>query len=401
MEAAQAKVAEARANLAGLEAGGKPAEITDIENSLARARFDLQEAKSDYASLRRLAEKQAATEGGSGGRAREGQANRTGHRGPGEAAHFAGGQAGCGGGAGAPPGCRGGAGAGAANAQEQSVLRAPISGVVYDLAARPGAYLETGDLVANVGQLDRLRVRVYVDEPELGRVRPGQPVTIRWQALPGKQWHGTVERKPASIQPLGSRQVGEVVCTIENPGRELIPGTNVDAEIRTAVAADALVIPGRRCATMPPAITCSTVKEACWSAAPSTPASPTSPRCRSRAAWPKATPWPCLPKRRSSPASGLRRRRRPAPRGPDVNWFFHVCFRLPLRRGRGPIRLVSRSHPLSLVRAGRGQHGLDVRHHGPAALQPGPQAGHARAAGRARQRRHRGSSRPATPPPSS
>jgi hypothetical protein len=42
---------------------------------------------------------------------------------------------------------------------------------------------------------------------------------------------------------LGSRQVGEVVCTIENPGRDLIPGTNVDAEIRTAVANNALVIP--------------------------------------------------------------------------------------------------------------------------------------------------------------
>jgi multidrug efflux pump subunit AcrA (membrane-fusion protein) len=30
---------------------------------------------------------------------------------------------------------------------------------------------------------------------------------------------------------------------IENPGRELIPGTNVDAEIRTAVVEGALVIP--------------------------------------------------------------------------------------------------------------------------------------------------------------
>jgi len=34
-----------------------------------------------------------------------------------------------------------------------------------------------------------------------------------------------------------------VVCVIENPGRDLIPGNNVDAEIRTAVADGALVIP--------------------------------------------------------------------------------------------------------------------------------------------------------------
>jgi HlyD family secretion protein len=94
-----------------------------------------------------------------------------------------------------------------------------------------------------VGRLDRVRVRVYVDEPELGRVAIGQPVTIRWQALPGKEWKGTVDRKPTSIQALGSRQVGEVVCTIDNPGGDLIPGTNVDAEIRTAVVESALVIP--------------------------------------------------------------------------------------------------------------------------------------------------------------
>jgi HlyD family secretion protein len=97
--------------------------------------------------------------------------------------------------------------------------------------------------VANIGILKRLRVRVYVDEPLLGRVAPGQPVTIKWEALPGKQWTGTVERMPSSIVAMGSRQVGEVVCTIENPGHELIPGTNVDAEIRTAVVDNALVIP--------------------------------------------------------------------------------------------------------------------------------------------------------------
>jgi hypothetical protein len=33
------------------------------------------------------------------------------------------------------------------------------------------------------------------------------------------------------------------VCSIENPGRELIPGANVNAEIRTAVVDGALVVP--------------------------------------------------------------------------------------------------------------------------------------------------------------
>jgi HlyD family secretion protein len=242
IQAGEAKVAEAAANVAALEAGGRPSEFTDIDNSLIRARLDLQEATKEYESLRRLAEKQAATPvdvQAAQLKVQQAQlaidgllkrrtslvampdltAAKARQRDMQSSLDFARQRAG------------------------QSVVRAPIAGVVYGLAVQTGAYLNVGDLVANVGRMDRLRVRVYVDEPELGRIAEGQPVTLTWQALPGKKWLGTVQRKPTSIQALGSRQVGEVVCIIENPDRELVPGTNVDAEIRTAVVDNALVIP--------------------------------------------------------------------------------------------------------------------------------------------------------------
>ena len=124
-----------------------------------------------------------------------------------------------------------------------STVRSPIAGVVYGREARQGSYVNAGDLIANVGRMDQFRVKVFVDEPELGRVDVGQPVTITWDALPGRQWQGRVERKPTAIQALGSRQVGEVICLIANVGRALLPGTNVNAEIRAAVVEGALVIP--------------------------------------------------------------------------------------------------------------------------------------------------------------
>src|SRR4029077_2017569 len=58
----------------------------------------------------------------------------------------------------------------------KSVIRAPISGPVYQFDLKPGAYLDAGDLVASIGQLDRVRVKVFVDEPDLGRVARGKPV---------------------------------------------------------------------------------------------------------------------------------------------------------------------------------------------------------------------------------
>jgi HlyD family secretion protein len=240
--AAAAKLSEARANLSALEAGGRPSEVADLENRMERDRYDLQHATADYHSLQRLAEKQAATPvdvQSAADRVHQLDLEIQGLQKRRDSLV-------------AKPDVAA-AEARLEDAQvalklarergTRNVLHSPLSGVVYGLAVRPGAYVNPGDLIANVGLLDRLRVRVYVDEPELGRVDVGLPVTITWQALPGRKWQGQVERKPTAIQALGSRQVGEVVCTIENPGHDLIPGTNVDAEIRSAVAQNALVIP--------------------------------------------------------------------------------------------------------------------------------------------------------------
>ncbi|HXM42818.1 MAG TPA: efflux RND transporter periplasmic adaptor subunit, partial [Bryobacteraceae bacterium] len=242
LDAAEARAAQARADLATLDGGGKQLELTAIESDLARLRVEKEHDRKEYESLRRLADKQAASllevdetksklqAADMGIEALEKrraalvtQSDKTvalARLRDAEAAvevaksHIA-----------------------------QTAIHAPIGGVVYDLTARPGAYLNVGDLVANVGQVERLRVRVYVDEPELGRVQEGQPVTINWDALPGRAWQGAVQRKPANVVTLGSRQVGEVLCTIDNPGRALLPGTNVDAHIRTATVDKALTIP--------------------------------------------------------------------------------------------------------------------------------------------------------------
>jgi HlyD family secretion protein len=126
---------------------------------------------------------------------------------------------------------------------ERSRIQAPMAGVVFELPVRSGAYLNLGDLAASIGNLRTLRVRIYVDEPELGRVAVGMPVQVTWDALPGRTWKGTVEKLPTEIVPLGTRQVGEVICTIDNEDLKLLPGTNVNVEITSQAVAGGLVIP--------------------------------------------------------------------------------------------------------------------------------------------------------------
>jgi HlyD family secretion protein len=124
-----------------------------------------------------------------------------------------------------------------------SIVKAPIAGTVYQFDLKPGAYLNAGDMVAAIGRLERVHVNVFVDEPDLGRVTKGMPVTITWDALPGRQWKGSVDRLPTRIVALGSRQVGEVVCVIENPNHDLLPGTNVSVLIQSERVENALTIP--------------------------------------------------------------------------------------------------------------------------------------------------------------
>ena len=242
LTAALARVEQAKAELDNIERGGRKADLVEIESSLNRAKLDREAELRDYNALRRLEEKQAATreqvESARGKlRQTEIQIESLGHK---RAALVASSDR-----AVAEAKLRE-AEASVQLARQRiagTVIHSPITGVVYSLPIRQGAYLNVGDLVANVGVLDRLRVRVYVDEPELGRVAVGLPVNITWDAAPGQRWKGTVEQMPTEIEALGTRQVGDVLCTIENSGHELVPGTNVNAEIQASVVANALTIP--------------------------------------------------------------------------------------------------------------------------------------------------------------
>src|SRR5262249_20972657 len=63
---------------------------------------------------------------------------------------------------------------------DESVVTAPMGGTVYQLDVRKGGYVHAGDPIAAVGNLERVRVSVFIDEPELGNIRTGQPVVITW-----------------------------------------------------------------------------------------------------------------------------------------------------------------------------------------------------------------------------
>jgi HlyD family secretion protein len=121
-------------------------------------------------------------------------------------------------------------------------VAAPSAGTLYSLPAKAGTYVHTGDVLAELADLKRTRVRIFVDEPELGSLQQGQAVEITWEALPNRMWTGQVEQLPKTVVARGSRNVGEVLCAVNNGQGELLPNTNVNVRIRTGDRQNILTI---------------------------------------------------------------------------------------------------------------------------------------------------------------
>jgi len=89
---------------------------------------------------------------------------------------------------------------------------APFDGTLYSLPIRRGDFVKEGDLLAEVADLHHVRVRAFIDEPELGQIDVNQPVEIFWDAHPDRVWMGKTEILPKQVVNRGTRSVGELIC---------------------------------------------------------------------------------------------------------------------------------------------------------------------------------------------
>jgi HlyD family secretion protein len=122
-------------------------------------------------------------------------------------------------------------------------IAAPADGTLYSLPVRQGDFVKMGDLLAEMADLHRIRVRAFVDEPELGGLEPNESVRITWDALPNRVWNGKTEVIPKQVVPRGSRSVGELLCSVNNEKLELLPNVNVDVRISARERNNVLTVP--------------------------------------------------------------------------------------------------------------------------------------------------------------
>jgi HlyD family secretion protein len=239
---ALAQLKAAQTNLASLKTGGTHEEVITTESQLLKARTERDTAARNLDALRRLQEDGSASPGEV--KEAESQLQRATadvalleqkQKGRYSQDELSSGQAQL-------------TEAQAAYAAAEDVLaklnvRAPFDGVVYALPVRTGNYVNPGDLVLQEADLSKVVVRSFVDEPDVARLSPGEPIEVTWDAVPGRIWQGVVNSLPSTLKMHGTRNVGETTCIVDNHDYKLLPNVNVNVSIVTQEQKGVLTIP--------------------------------------------------------------------------------------------------------------------------------------------------------------
>ena len=239
---AETQLKAAQADLAAIERGGSQEEVLNLDVQLTKARTDRDSAQRNLDALKKLQQEGAA----SAGEVREAEnaltradsqmaflkEKQTKRYSNAEVAHV---QA-----------QRDEARAADDAAQDtlaKSNVRAPFDGIVYSLPVKQGGFVASGDLLLQVADLRTVLVRAFVDEPDVARLAPGDPIQITWDATPARVWQATVNQIPSTVKLHSSRNVGEITSIVDNKDLKLLPNINVGVTITAAEHNNVLVIP--------------------------------------------------------------------------------------------------------------------------------------------------------------
>lgn len=130
---------------------------------------------------------------------------------------------------------------------EHTVIVSPVNGTVIarnvSIGQTVAASFQTPTLYTIAKDLAKMEIDLAVGEPDVGTVRAGEPVDFTVLAYPNHVFHGTVAQVRENPTTLQNVVTYDTVVYERNADGRLRPGMTANASIRTARAADALVVP--------------------------------------------------------------------------------------------------------------------------------------------------------------
>ncbi|MEE4186461.1 MAG: efflux RND transporter periplasmic adaptor subunit [Gammaproteobacteria bacterium] len=124
---------------------------------------------------------------------------------------------------------------------QQLAIRAPFSGQLGIRLVDVGQYVEPGDTLVRLENLEKMRVNFTVPQREIAAVTPGRPIALKVDAWPGESFTGEVTAVAPRID--ADTRTLMVQGLVRNPEQKLRPGMFAQVSIELDTRTDVVTVP--------------------------------------------------------------------------------------------------------------------------------------------------------------
>jgi HlyD family secretion protein len=131
-----------------------------------------------------------------------------------------------------------------------ATVTAPTNGTIIEKPVSVGMVITSatssasgGTTILRMADLSKVRMRAFVNETDIGNVKPGQVATVTVDAFPNRRFTGTVEQVEPSAVVQSSVTMFPVLVSLNNFDGALKPGMNGQVTMEVARHDNVLAVP--------------------------------------------------------------------------------------------------------------------------------------------------------------
>lgn len=124
---------------------------------------------------------------------------------------------------------------------DKTKIRAPFDGIITNIEISPQEHISNSQELFTLVNISRIQVYAKVLESEIGKMKVGRKVDLKFSAYPGRVFKGKVKAISPIINP--DDKTCNVIIDVGNPDEEIKPGMHAEVEIVAEIYKDRILIP--------------------------------------------------------------------------------------------------------------------------------------------------------------
>lgn len=124
---------------------------------------------------------------------------------------------------------------------DKTKIRAPFAGIITNIRISPGENVSAGTELFTLVNISRIQVHAKVLESEIGKMKVGREVDLKFSAYPDQVFKGKVQAISPVVSP--EDKTCNVIIDMVNVGEAIKPGMHAEVEIAAEIYPDRLLVP--------------------------------------------------------------------------------------------------------------------------------------------------------------